>query len=185
MQKILDWFRSQTAEQRKRLYVAVGIVALLAGYWYSNQTAPEPEQAIEPVLTFESKYQVHVTGSVSNPGLYILDAGDRVKDAIDAAGGFADGALESSVNLARLLSDGEQILVLDQSQVGGADSRYISLNSANSSALEALPGIGPSTAKKIIDYRNQIGSFSAIEQLLEVPGIGPKLFDQIRDQITL
>jgi competence protein ComEA len=109
-----------------------------------------------------------------------------VQDAVELAGGFAAGAIESSVNLARMVSDGEQIVVLHQSQlsVDGA-AGYISLNSASSAQLDSLPGIGPATAARILEHRSKIGSFASIEQLTEVPGIGSKLLERIRDQLTL
>jgi competence protein ComEA len=83
-----------------------------------------------------------------------------------------------------LVSDGEQIVVLDATQIE-ASGGFISLNSASAAKLEELPGIGPATAKKIVDYRTRIGSFSSIEQLTEVAGIGSKLLERIRDQLTL
>ena len=184
MEKVFQWFRSLSPDQKKRGFVGIALVAVLLGFWYSNQTAPEPEEPTT-AFSFQAEYQVHVTGAVVSPGLYILGAGSRVKDAIDSAGGFTTEAVQSSVNLARLLSDGEQILVLEESQLIVQGGGFVSLNRATEQELESLPGIGPSTAKKIADFRTKIGSFSAIEQLLEVPGIGPKLFDQIRDQITL
>lgn len=184
MENFFDRFGALTPETKKRLYIGIGIGVILLGFWYSNAAAPEPEPPAQS-FSFESEYQVHVTGAVESPGLYTLDSGARVKDAVDAAGGFTQDAVQSSVNLARLLSDGEQILVLAESQLAQGGSGYISINQADATQFEKLPGIGPSTAKKIIDFRAKIGSFSQVEQLLEVPGIGPKLFEQIRDQITL
>lgn len=171
---------------KKRALVAALVVAALIGIWLSSSQAPSPDEprATSMEVFAPSTFLVHVAGAVMAPGLYELDSGARVSDAVEMAGGFSDSALESSVNLARLIADGEQIVVLDSSQLA-ADSGYVSLNSASASKLEELPGIGPSTAKKIIDYRQKIGSFSSIEQITEVPGIGKKLLEQIRDQLTL
>lgn len=171
---------------KKRALVAAVVLAALVGVWFSSSQAPiaEGPNTSSMEVFAPSTFLVHVAGAVMEPGLYELDSGARVSDVVEMAGGFSDSALESSVNLARLISDGEQIVVLDSSQLA-TDSGYVSLNSASASRLEELPGIGPSTAKKIIDYRQKIGSFSSIEQITEVPGIGKKLLEQIRDQLTL
>ena len=94
--------------------------------------------------------------------------------------------MQSSVNLARLVSDGEQVVVLAESQMA-TDSRggFISLNKATAAQLEELPGIGPALSARIIAYRDQIGSFASVEQLLEVTGIGAKLFEQLKQKLTL
>lgn len=186
MEKILGYWKALDSQRRKRIIAGGLILAIVVGAWYSNANKPEPQIVKETSsVRIQSEFQVHVTGAVQQPGLYKLDAGARVQEAIAAAGGLAEGAVESSINLARLLSDGEQILVLHESQLGSAPGQYLSLNQATAEQLEELPGIGPSTANKILEYRNQIGSFSTVDQLLEVPGIGTKLFKQIQDQLTL
>jgi competence protein ComEA len=171
---------------KKRAAIAAGMIAIVLGVWFSNSAAVEVGESmpvIERVLT-PTTFMVHVAGAVKEPGLYELEAGARVSDAISQAGGFSESALESSINLARLVSDGEQIVVLDHSQIE-ASGGFISLNSASASKLEELPGIGPATAKKIIEYRMRIGSFSSVDQITEVAGIGSKLLERIRDQLTL
>lgn len=186
MNDLLQKFQSLDQAAKKRLAIVGLLVAVLGGIYFSNTQSATPESVSEPPeISFTSEFQVHVTGAVETPGLYVLEAGARVQDAIEKAGGLVDGAIESSVNLARLLSDGEQIVVLHESQLVGDASGFLSLNRADANQLEELPGIGPATAKKIVDFRNSIGSFSSVEQLLEVPGIGPKLFEQIREQLTL
>lgn len=186
MDKLKQYWVGLDPKQQKRIFVGLGLVVIIAGVWFSNSEAEQPEsRPLMPEVITKSTFQVHVTGAVVAPGLYSLDSGARVQDAVVAAGGFAEDALESSVNLARLISDGEQILVLSEAQVGSGAGQYLSLNRATATELEGLPGIGPATAEKIIDYRARVGSFSAVEELLEVPGIGPKLFDRIRDQLTL
>ncbi len=171
---------------KKRAFIAIAITAILLGFWFSNSTAPDLD-ASRPIVSevlAPTNFMVHVAGAVVSPGLYELQAGARVSDAVELAGGFTNGALESSVNLARLVSDGEQIVVLDSSQIE-ASGGYISLNSASAAKLEELPGIGPSIANRIVEYRTKIGSFSSVEQITEVAGIGSKLLEQIRDQLTL
>lgn len=171
---------------KKRFGLGIALASILLGFWFSNASAPEPERAdviVQEVLA-PSKFLVHVAGAVNEPGIYELNSGDRVSDAIELAGGFNPTALESSVNLARMVADGEQILVLDLSQVEQG-SGFISLNSSSAEKLEQLPGIGPATAKKIVDHRTKIGSFSSIEEIVDVPGIGPSLLEKIRSQLTL
>lgn len=96
-------------------------------------------------------------------------------------------AFEQSVNLARMVSDGEQIVVLDKSRVstGAANAEFISLNSATMEQLESLPGVGPAMAARIIEYRESIGSFSDLTQLKDVSGIGDKLYAKISQALTL
>ena len=137
---------------------------------------------------------VHVYGAVARPGLYLLTDGDRIVDLIAVAGGFAPTADQSRVNLARLLVDGEQVEVLQLgdpagagagSSAGSSVSSKVSINSADSTALQSLPGVGPATAKLIIDWRTKNGRFSVLEDLLSVAGIGEKTLEQLRDLITL
>lgn len=186
MNSFLDTLRNLDRSKRTRYASFAAFAAVILGFWFSNASAPDVEgeqREVSKVLA-PSVFQVHVAGAVLEPGLYELDSGARVSDAIEAAGGFALGAIASSVNLARIVSDGEQIVVLDETQLSeGSD--YISLNRSSVSELEQLPGIGPATAKKIVDHRSKVGSFSSIEQITEVPGIGKKLLEQIRDQLTL
>ncbi len=134
-----------------------------------------------------SEIFVHVAGEVKKPGLYSLRVGSRVEDAIELAGGMTKSAFEQSVNLARMVSDGEQIVVLANSQVasGGKSAGFISLNNATQDQLETLPGVGPSLAARIIEHRGAIGSFSDLSQLRDVSGIGEKLFAKISQQLTL
>jgi competence protein ComEA len=135
------------------------------------------------------KIYVHVAGSVKSPGIYQLDSGTRVYDAVLAAGGFTSKANQSSVNMARALTDGEQLVVSSESggtsfQVAPSSSQ-ISLNQASSSQLEDLPGVGPALAGRIIDWRVANGGFKAKEDLLNVAGIGDKLFASFKDLVTL
>ncbi|QHC59208.1 ComEA family DNA-binding protein [Rathayibacter sp. VKM Ac-2760] len=139
---------------------------------------------------------VHVAGAVVTPGLYLLDPGARVTDALAAAGGFTETAERAAVNLARRVVDGEQILVPEQGAVSapgaaGAGSTgsapaggVISLSTATAAQLEELTGIGPSTAAKIVAYREEHGPFTSVDQLLEVPGIGEKTLEAFREQVS-
>jgi competence protein ComEA len=193
MQKIVQWLSALSTSQR----VVVGGLALVVLYLlgtsfssenqankldlsYVGEIASESEQVSGQIF-------VHVAGEVKNPGLYALSVGSRVEDAIELAGGMTKSAFEQSVNLARMVSDGEQIVVLDKTQVsgGGTLSEFISLNNATVEQLESLPGVGPSLAARIIDHRTEIGSFSDLTQLRDVSGIGEKLYAKIAPRLTL
>lgn len=142
---------------------------------------------------------VHVAGAVADPRLVELDAGSRVADAIEAAGGATAEAILASVNLARLVTDGEQIFVPDASSPAlaepaagpaadpesGAGDGMVNLNSADEAALEALPRVGPALASRILEWREQHGGFERVEQLLEVSGIGAKTFEGLRELVVV
>ena len=128
---------------------------------------------------------VDVAGAVRQPGLYHLAAGTRIADAVAAAGGATAKADVTLVNLAAPLADGEQVLVPARgsaSSAGGTPSPTapLDLNSANAEELDALPGIGPATAQKIIDYRQAHGPFRSLDELEGVPGIGPSKVEQLK-----
>lgn len=138
---------------------------------------------------------VHVLGEVVKPGLYILDPDARLVDALAAAGGTLDTADLQAVNLARPLSDGEQIVVPAQggepssgggtaASAVGADGR-VDLNAATQADLETLPRIGPALAQRILDWREQNGRFRAVDDLLAVPGIGDKLLAGLREKVRV
>jgi competence protein ComEA len=193
MQKIVQWLSALSTSQR----VVVGGLALVVLYLLGTSFSSE-NQANKLDLSYvgdiaseseqvSGEIFVHVAGEVKNPGLYALSVGSRVEDAIELAGGMTKSAFEQSVNLARMVSDGEQIVVLDKTQVSGAGtlSEFISLNNATVEQLESLPGVGPSLAARIIDHRTEIGSFSDLTQLRDVSGIGEKLYAKIAPRLTL
>jgi competence protein ComEA len=130
---------------------------------------------------------VHVAGAVTRPGVYRLPAGSRVTNAVGRAGGFAHGANRDAINLAARLSDGQQVVVPRTGGVPGpagpaadAQSGPISLGSATVEQLDGVEGIGPVTAQKIIEFRDQHGGLSSIDQLDEVDGIGPATMQTLR-----
>jgi competence protein ComEA len=150
---------------------------------------------------------VHVVGAVRHPGLYDVDAEARVENAVDAAGGFLGNAAAEAVNLARKVSDGEQIRIptQDEAKHGGADDLNasagsagegggaaagslqgpIELNSATAAQLDTLPGIGPATATKIIADRESNGPFTSVEDLGRVTGIGPKKLEELKELVSV
>jgi competence protein ComEA len=140
---------------------------------------------------------VHVAGAVSRPGVYRLHDGDRVKDAIARAGGARTGADVNAINLAAKVADGQQVVVPRRGAAvpaaggagaagagaGEAPQTPISLNSATAEQLDTLDGVGPATAQKILEYRREHGGFRSIDDLGEVPGIGPKRLDALRGKV--
>lgn len=136
---------------------------------------------------------IHVSGAVVAPGLYRLDASARVVDAIAAAGGFASGADEEAVNLARTLSDGEQLRVPLQGEAAaapdgaaaGPGDGLVNLNTADAAELDTLPRVGPAMAARIIQWREANGRFTSPDDLLAVPGIGDKMLEALRDLVSI
>ncbi len=133
---------------------------------------------------------VHILGAVARPGLYELNDGDRGVDVVAAAGGFLDTADQSQLNLARLLVDGEQIVVpvvgeVPASAPGTSSSGLVNLNTADEAALDTLPRVGPAMAQRILDWREANGGFTAVEDLLSVTGIGDKTFEGLKDLVTV
>ncbi|GAB3805248.1 hypothetical protein GCM10028798_26750 [Humibacter antri] len=153
-----------------------------------------------PLSTPAAVLYVHVLGAVSRPGLYTLPAGTRVVDAVGAAGGMTSDAEQSGVNLARPLTDGEQLVVPHvgdpvQPDPGGAAGAgaaqgtvaggKVNLNTATKEQLETLPRVGPAMAAKILTWRTQNGRFTSIDDLMNVSGIGQRTFDGLKDLVSV
>jgi competence protein ComEA len=188
------WFDLHFTRQQK---IALGIIAsfvliislfmVLRGNIQTN-VAPE----IVPITISEPEIFVDVTGAVNNPGVYSLTGRSRVIDAIKAAGDSAPGADLSTINLARVLNDGEQIYV-DSTVVNSSGQRVskkvatgpININRATLRQLDSLDGIGPVIAGRIIDYRKKNGSFLTIDDLQKVSGIGAAKFAQIKSKVRI
>ena len=227
-----EQIRTKLTNPRMGKYAVVGLAALLvlvavfAGKSIIDAATAKPfelsKSSEEPTLSqAESQgagqVYVHVSGSVKKPGLVTLDQGARVAQAIEAAGGFAKDAALDSVNLARVVNDGEQVYVSQkqdetdgaaQAPVAGrvegqgearsqaqvqsqaqaqanAQGGLVNINSAGASELEELPGIGPSTAQKIIADRTSNGPFASVQDLSRVSGIGDKKLAVIIDLICV
>jgi len=150
----------------------------------SSTALPPPTQLLVP-----EPVTVHVTGLVRTPGLYRLPAGARVADAITAAGGPVEGAVLEAINLARVLFDGEQLIVAGPGEEPGsaaaASDTRVNLNRASASQLQALPGVGPVLAQRIVDHRETRGPFRSVRDLRQVKGIGDKLFRALQDLVTV
>lgn len=173
--------------------LAIGFACLLFATTRGSaiaQETPKPLLSLSPV---KQTILVHVAGKVKKPDVYPLLQGSRVADAIKAAGGAKKGVDLSDINLARILIDGEQIYVgyvaaVDRSTPKNSVKKYtgiININRATKAEFDSLVGIGPVIAGKIVTYRNQNGSFMAIEDLLKVSGIGAKTLERIRPRLTL
>ncbi|MCL4473644.1 MAG: helix-hairpin-helix domain-containing protein [Actinobacteria bacterium] len=200
------------SRQQLIAWSAVGLVILLIGanYLRGQLSAPAAggEAAAVTIGLKEDRttaaLKIHVVGAVASPGLYEVAAGSRVADALAKAGGPAPTADLNQINLAAKLADGQQLIVPEKGAggngaAGGAGAagpgaagagpsgaqQPINLNSATIDQLNSLDGIGPKTAQKIIDYREAHGGFKSVEELLEVPGIGPSKFDQIKNQVVI
>lgn len=191
------------------LLAGVALAALLGTGWLllREPTGPPPESSMPmagaaPAATSTTAARqvvVHAAGAVASPGLYRLAQGARVADVLDAAGGAAPDADLGRVNLAAPVADGSQVYVPRVGEAPpagslttggggggrGAPAAPLDLNTATLAQLEELPGIGPSTARAILDERERRGRFGSVEELLDVRGIGPAKLDGLRDLVTV
>jgi competence protein ComEA len=199
----MDWLKQQiisalSGDQKvsKQLLIAlaaiVAVVSLVlvalnrpeapAGEFAINQN-PSDSESVDQYL------YVHIVGEVKSPGMYQLPLGARLIDAVFSAGGLTAEADNSSVNLARELSDGEQIIVHKIGEEGAAGTvagtGLVSINRAGDKQLEELPGIGPALAGRIIAWREANGGFKSKKDLLKVSGIGESILAGFIDLITL
>jgi competence protein ComEA len=188
------WFDLHFSRNQKKALSIITAVVLASSALIvirgNTQINAAPE--IIPVTIAEPEIFVDVTGAVNRPGVYSLTGRSRVIDAIKAAGDSAPGADLSTINLARVLNDGEQIYV-DSTVVNSSGQRVskkvstgpININRATLRQLDALDGIGPVIAGRIIDYRKKNGSFLTIDDLQKVSGIGAAKFAQIKSKVRI
>jgi competence protein ComEA len=202
---MVEWFVAAVPENpvsRRKLLIAAGAgvaaVALIGSLW-SNATSGTGETVVAPpaegVVAEGTLAEgatgtlfVQVVGAVMSPGVYELPPDSRVMDAVALAGGLTAKADPASINLARIVQDGEQLVI---GTTGGSPSSRsaqpsaININNATIDDFDELPRIGPTLAERIVAYRDANGPFSAIEELLDVPGIGDLTLAGMRDKITL
>ncbi|CAN5133398.1 hypothetical protein BH09ACT5_BH09ACT5_13210 [soil metagenome] len=170
--------------------VGLGCAVLVSAFGdHGSSTVVAPPTATAAVPSGSVIY-VHILGAVARPGLYELRDGDRAIDAVASAGGFLDTADQAQLNLARLLVDGEQIVVPVIGQTppaapGTSSNGLVNLNTADAAALDTLPRVGPAMAARIVEWREANGPFTAVEDLMSVSGIGDKTFEGLRDLVTL
>ena len=165
------------------------LVSMFGDHGESRIVNRPTAEATAPAATGSAIF-VHILGAVQQPGLYELSEGDRAVDAVAAAGGFLDTADQAQLNLARFVVDGEQIVVpiIGETPVappGVAAGGKVNLNTADVTALDTLPGVGPAMADRIIQWRESNGPFVAVDDLLGVTGIGDKTLDALRDLVTV
>ncbi|PQM75301.1 ComEA family DNA-binding protein [Corynebacterium sp. J010B-136] len=181
--------------------LAVIISVLL---WLALTSPPDSEhlpaiEAAEPVVTSEEalpeEVVVSLVGAVEHPGIITLPQGSRIADALEVSGLAADADIVS-INHAQVLVDGEQIYVQKigeappagteaDGETGGGESSKINLNTASATELMQLPGVGEVTAEAIVSHRDTVGTFSAIEDLLDISGIGPAKFEKLQELVTV
>ena len=188
------WFDLHFSHNQKRALGLIAAIVLLLSVFIvirgNTQSSAAPE--IIPITIAEPEIFVDVTGAVNKPGVYTLTGKSRVIDAIKAAGDSAPGADLSTINLARVLNDGEQIYV-DSLVMNSAGQRVskktpsgpININRATARQLDALDGIGPVIAARIVEYRKINGSFLSIDDLQKVSGIGAAKFAQIKSKVRI
>jgi competence protein ComEA len=191
------------------LMTGMGMVIMGLGLSLKNKEKPvgetlvfregaTPTMAVKPTIA-ERKVMVEVAGEVLNPGVYRLALGTRVNDALIVAGGLAAKAdrnwVERNVNRAQILADGQKIYIPKVGVVtSGAvavvsktvlGEKIINVNTATVEEFDSLSGIGPALAKRIVDYREKVGSFKDINELKLVTGIGDKLYEKIKDELSI
>ncbi|MEI6287640.1 MAG: helix-hairpin-helix domain-containing protein [Bacillota bacterium] len=198
-------------QRKKLLIVSVIFIAVLVAAYFLLWREPAAPDSVTPVATpltqpVSNDVVVYVSGGVIKPGVYKLAVNSRVIDAVNAAGGMAIGANPGAVNMAQMCLDGMHVNVpmkfsqdnnvspsvnpngtpaMAYSPDVSLNTQKISINTADKTALAALPGIGDALAQRIIDYRTKNGSFSVIEDVKNVSGIGDARFNKIKDQITI
>ena len=187
-------------------YAVIAVLVLVLGArWLTRRSAPQPAQSPVAASHFGGGGAVRVSapsraavvdvaGAVRRPGVYRLPAGSRVKDAVARAGGATAKGDPNGINLAAPLQDGTQIVVPVKGGAaavaagaapGAAPAVPVNLNSATPEQLDTLDGVGPATAQKIIEYRTQHGGFRTVDDLGQVPGIGPKKLAALRGKVQV
>jgi len=202
--------------RRYRGYIALTLIYTLGlgGYMlYDRHPQPEPIEIVVPTIaptmtptetSTPAPLHIHVIGAVQHPGVYVIEPNSRLIQAIEAAGGLADGADQARINLADLVVDGQQIYVpivgtppppsptairpspthAAKPALAPSHGALININTASAAELDTLPGIGPAYAQRIIAYRETSGPFSSPEQVQQVKGIGPVCYERIQNLIT-
>jgi competence protein ComEA len=180
------------------LAALVAVVLLGAKYLGGGSSSPPP--AAPPVRVERARPApalVHVAGAVRRPGVYRMKPGARIDDAVRQAGGPTSRADLSAVNLAAKVEDGRQVLVPERARRGavasGADAaaavaapgQPLNLNTATLEQLDTLAGVGPATAQKILDFREEHGGFGSVDELAQVPGIGEKRLASLKEQVRV
>lgn len=183
--------------------ISVALIAVVVGFFALSLSWPSANESVEtsPIAeadhaadSTETTIVVSVAGAVANPGVVEVPEGSRVADAIEEAGGLLDDTDPGLLNLARVLNDGDLIAVEDtqpdpnednESSAATDTAGTVNINAADAGALVSLNGVGPVLADRIVDYREEHGSFQSVDDLLNVSGIGPAMLEKIRDEVLL
>ncbi|HEY7122123.1 MAG TPA: helix-hairpin-helix domain-containing protein [Solirubrobacterales bacterium] len=185
----------QLSRSQLLVYAVIAVAVIVIGARWIRSSGPGSTGGTALSFAADSAHEaegtqdavVHVAGAVARPGVYRLPAGSRVTDAVRRAGGFARGASRDAINLAARLSDGQQVVVPRSGApaiaAGDGQTGPVSLGSATVEQLDGIEGIGPVTAQKIIEFRDQHGGLSSIDQLDEVDGIGPATMQTLRSAL--
>lgn len=182
----------------RAVYLCAAVLMAAAGWWLTARgdvPAASPAAPVSPLVTMAAPPAppgplVHVVGAVRNPGVYRVPAGARALAAVRRAGGPTRRADLSGLNLAAEVVDGAQLVVPERGAVpvpaatGGTASGPLRLSTATPAELEALDGIGPALAARIVDWREEHGAFGTVDDLLDVPGIGESKLEALRDQVV-
>ena len=206
--------KNLSLKQKKIIVIILVIIALITYYYFytKNNTEEINNEELEigdnEIIQEESKEKIiiHITGAVNKEGIVELEENARLADAIEKAGGTKENADISSINLATILEDGMKIHIptieetksmnqnntslqtniqTEEIATNTKKQEKININTADEKQLDTLPGIGPSTASKIIEYRKEKGKFKSIEEIKEVSGIGDAKFEKIKNLIKV
>jgi len=179
-------------EQKRGLVILLTLTVGLGGFYFLNSRPQAEPVVIQEIPTAATESVttlliINVAGKVKNPGVYQLPPGSRVVDALEAAGQQLKGVDISDINLARVLVDGKQILIGSNRTVSGkvaakkiSADNPLDINRATIAQLDTLPGIGPVTAQRIIDYRTKAGRINAVDELKKISGLGGVKFEEIK-----
>jgi competence protein ComEA len=186
LKKTIELLRARDPKTLRKVLVFAAAAGLSVWVLLSSLGPAEQGKAATSSTTIsQAELYVDIVGAVVRPGVYPVTPGTRLFEVVSSAGGFTKNADQKSVNLARLVTDGEQIVVLGSgsAQREQTASKLLSLNAATELQLEGLPGVGPTLAGRIIDWRTANGGFTKVDQLLKVGGIGDKLFAGLRNMV--
>ena len=184
-------------EQKRGLAIIFALSIGIASFYFLNSRPGAEIDAVQDLAPIveqvePAKLIVNVAGKVNNPGVYQLPSGARVVDAIQAAGNQLKGVDISDINLARVLVDGEQILVGGSKSISGrsivkkiSPDNPLDINRATLAQLDTLPGIGPVTAQRLIDYPIKVGRINALDELKKLSGLGGSKFEEIKPLLRI
>ena len=194
-------------KNNKAIIFIIVIIIVVAIYYLYTKSTEEDDILVQNILTInqstneneftkDEKIFIYVSGAVNSPGVIEIDNNSRVKDAIEKAGGLKENADLTNINLAEKLEDEKKIYIPEEGEntskevveeINNQESQKlkVNINTANSSELQKLPGIGPSLAESIVEYRKQNGRFASVEDIKKVSGIGKNKFNKIKEYIRI